>query len=183
MNRHLFPAKKDRPNLLTLGRFVAAPLICLFLIKDASEWHAAALLLCYFAMWTDYYDGHLSRKWNCTSPIGEYIDPLADKAVFYFVGIALDIHDLIPEWFIPLCLARDFGVGYFRTCGVKTTSFAQVKMAMQFFFLLGGITMILFSPESSAILPAWEIVVWVVAGVTLATLLHYFCAWITMTSK
>ena len=67
------------PNLLTLGRIVAIPLIValLFIQHDAARWGAFALYLA--ACITDYYDGKLARERGLVSPFGRFLDPIADK--------------------------------------------------------------------------------------------------------
>ncbi len=69
----------DLPNLLTLSRIAAIPLIvglCLM------RWPAADLAACVVftaAALTDWLDGHLARRRQSTSEFGRMLDPIADK--------------------------------------------------------------------------------------------------------
>lgn len=69
----------DLPNLLTLSRIAAIPLIvglCLM------RWPAADLAACVVftaAALTDWLDGHLARRRHATSEFGRMLDPIADK--------------------------------------------------------------------------------------------------------
>jgi len=70
------------PNILTIFRLIAAPLIVvlyLTLPRPISDW--AVLGLFTFAALTDYIDGYLARRWEQTSNFGKMMDPIADKAM------------------------------------------------------------------------------------------------------
>ncbi|MED5238346.1 MAG: CDP-diacylglycerol--glycerol-3-phosphate 3-phosphatidyltransferase [Pseudomonadota bacterium] len=74
------------PNILTLIRVVAIPVLVLvfYLPFKWSDMVAAGLFLA--AGITDWLDGYLARKLNQTSPFGAFLDPVADKLI---VGVAL----------------------------------------------------------------------------------------------
>lgn len=74
------------PNILTMIRVVAIPVLVLvfYLPFKWSDLCAAALFLA--AGVTDWLDGYLARKLNQTSPLGAFLDPVADKLI---VGVAL----------------------------------------------------------------------------------------------
>lgn len=67
------------PNLLTLARVVAIPLVvaCFWLDKGWAQWTAAGLFAA--ASVTDYLDGWLARRWQQVSRLGRFLDPIADK--------------------------------------------------------------------------------------------------------
>jgi len=69
------------PNLITLGRFLIAPIVMLLLLTD-QYW--AGLLTAFFitiAGVSDIVDGYLARHWKAETDIGKLLDPIADKAV------------------------------------------------------------------------------------------------------
>ncbi|MCG8391781.1 MAG: CDP-diacylglycerol--glycerol-3-phosphate 3-phosphatidyltransferase [Pseudomonadales bacterium] len=74
------------PNILTLIRVVAIPVLVLvfYLPFKWSDLLAAALFLA--AGITDWLDGYLARRLNQTSPFGAFLDPVADKLI---VAVAL----------------------------------------------------------------------------------------------
>ena len=70
------------PNILTLVRLIAAPMVgfvFLLLPRPISDW--IALILFLSASLTDYLDGYLARKWGQESRFGAMLDPIADKAM------------------------------------------------------------------------------------------------------
>ncbi|GGE58785.1 CDP-diacylglycerol--glycerol-3-phosphate 3-phosphatidyltransferase [Actibacterium pelagium] len=81
------------PNILTVGRLLAAPalaLVYIFFGAPYADW--AAVILFAGASATDWLDGYLARKWNQTSRFGAMLDPIADKAMVItalFVLVAL----------------------------------------------------------------------------------------------
>ncbi|MGI9422855.1 MAG: CDP-diacylglycerol--glycerol-3-phosphate 3-phosphatidyltransferase [Hyphomicrobiaceae bacterium] len=75
------------PNLLTVGRVLAVPLMVaslFFLSGDAAHWTAAGIFM--FAAVSDFFDGYLARMWQQQSAFGRMLDPIADKLL---VGAAL----------------------------------------------------------------------------------------------
>ena len=74
------------PNSLTLVRLLVIPLF-IFLFYLPLWWsHFAATMLFVFASFTDWLDGYLARYLKQTTPLGAFLDPVADKLM---VSIAL----------------------------------------------------------------------------------------------
>lgn len=70
------------PNILTVIRLLAAPGVAiafLLLVRPYADWFALVLFV--GAAVTDWFDGHLARKWNQQSKFGAMLDPIADKAM------------------------------------------------------------------------------------------------------
>ena len=67
------------PNCLTYFRIIAIPLIIIAYYSgmEYSNWYAAILFA--LAGISDALDGYLARKWNQTSKLGAFLDPVADK--------------------------------------------------------------------------------------------------------
>ncbi|MDQ2093844.1 CDP-diacylglycerol--glycerol-3-phosphate 3-phosphatidyltransferase [Rhodalgimonas zhirmunskyi] len=77
------------PNILTLLRMLAAPMVAvmfLYFSRPLADW--LALLLFAGASITDWFDGYLARLWKQETKLGTMLDPIADKAM---VLIALTI--------------------------------------------------------------------------------------------
>ena len=78
------------PNVLTYIRILIIPVIFYVLyLRDAVWSHYVACGLFVLASVTDYFDGYLSRRWNMTSEIGRFLDPIADKLLVATVLIVL----------------------------------------------------------------------------------------------
>ena len=84
------------PNLLTLSRIAALPLL-IWLLWDP-EWRIGYLLG--FALYalmgiTDYFDGYLARTRGLVSKLGTFLDPIADKIMVASVILILCSRELI----------------------------------------------------------------------------------------
>ena len=78
------------PNLLTLSRIVALPLLIALLWWP--QWEAgyagAFVLYCLMGI-TDYFDGYLARAQGAVSRLGVFLDPIADKIMVAAVILML----------------------------------------------------------------------------------------------
>lgn len=78
------------PNLLTLSRIVAVPLLVALLWWP--RWEAgfgiAFLVYCLMGV-TDYLDGYLARAQGTVSKLGQFLDPIADKIMVAAVILML----------------------------------------------------------------------------------------------
>jgi cardiolipin synthase len=80
------------PNLLTLSRIAVIPLVVLLLYVPGPGAAWSAALLFTVACLTDWFDGYLARSWHQESPIGRFLDPIADKllvSAVLFVLVAI----------------------------------------------------------------------------------------------
>ena len=69
----------DLPNLLTLSRIVAIPVLVACVALRTPVGDLAAMLVFAAAGVTDWLDGHLARTWRQQSDLGRMLDPIADK--------------------------------------------------------------------------------------------------------
>lgn len=94
-------------NLLSLSRLVLLiPILYFFLHpNDGSRLYAAALML--LIIITDFFDGHLARKFHQETDFGKIVDPLADKICVGAVVIVLAALRDLPEWFVLVVIGRD----------------------------------------------------------------------------
>ncbi len=92
------------PNILTLSRIAAAPLLIVVLRNENYEF---ALILFILAGLTDGLDGWIAKRFNCTSELGASLDPLADKIIIIAAYCMLTILDAIPFWLVMLVIFRD----------------------------------------------------------------------------
>lgn len=76
----------DLPNLLTLSRVAAIPLLILFALLRQPWADLAACAVFSAAAITDYFDGKIARQRKIVSDFGRMLDPIADKLL---VGAAL----------------------------------------------------------------------------------------------
>ena len=69
----------DLPNLLTLSRIVAIPLLVALVALRQPPADLAACVLFSSAAITDYFDGKVARTRRLQSDLGRMLDPIADK--------------------------------------------------------------------------------------------------------
>ncbi len=95
------------PNLLTLARVAAVPVVVILLLSDSrisGMWAAAIFGM---AAVTDFVDGWLARKWGVVTVLGKFLDPLADKLIVMAALIMLIPLDRVPAWAVFVILARE----------------------------------------------------------------------------
>jgi len=74
------------PNILTLLRISLIPIFVLVFYLPFQGHHLISALIFTLAALTDWLDGYLARKLKQVSPLGEFLDPVADKLI---VAVAL----------------------------------------------------------------------------------------------
>lgn len=92
------------PNLLTLLRIIACPVLVLLLSGGA---HELALALFLFAGATDGLDGYIAKRYHYTSTFGAILDPVADKLLIASAYIMLSALGGIPFWLVVAVMFRD----------------------------------------------------------------------------
>ncbi len=106
-------------NKITVFRFLIIPAFVMMVlyhhqsIKSGAEdvnFRVAALALFALAAISDALDGWIARKFNQQTPLGQFLDPLADKMLLLFGILALSLTDWkvsLPIWFGVLVITRD----------------------------------------------------------------------------
>jgi CDP-diacylglycerol--glycerol-3-phosphate 3-phosphatidyltransferase len=77
------------PNLLTLSRILAVPILVFLLWRPAPLDYAITFVLYCIVGVTDYFDGYLARAQGQISRLGQFLDPIADKIMVVAVLIML----------------------------------------------------------------------------------------------
>lgn len=84
------------PNLLTLSRILAVPLLAFLLWwPDWRLGYALAFLLYSLMGITDYFDGYLARSSGAVSKLGVFLDPIADKIMVAAVILVLTAQGIL----------------------------------------------------------------------------------------
>jgi cardiolipin synthase len=92
------------PNAITLLRILLVPPFVIFLIQGRLR---VALAVFAVAAISDFVDGFLARRLRQQSPIGTFLDPLADKLLAATAFVLLAWNRLIPEWLTVLVVSRE----------------------------------------------------------------------------
>lgn len=77
------------PNLLTLSRIFAVPILVFLLWRPAPVDYAITFVLYCLVGITDYFDGYVARAQGRISRLGQFLDPIADKIMVGAVIIML----------------------------------------------------------------------------------------------
>ena len=77
------------PNILTLSRIFAVPLLVFLLWKPSWFDYAITFGLYCLVGITDYFDGYLARTQGTVSRLGMFLDPIADKIMVAAVIVML----------------------------------------------------------------------------------------------
>jgi cardiolipin synthase len=165
-------------NILTMSRIAAIPAIVGLLLVQGLVWHWIALALFILACVTDWFDGYVARRLDQVSPLGRFLDPIADKLVVAAVLLVLVAIDHIDSWSVLaalVILCREILVSGLREflaelrVGVPVSMLAKWKTTVQM-VALGFL--IVAKPESEVPINAMligEILLWVAAVMTVIT--------------
>lgn len=101
------------PNWLSLFRIGLVPPVVglVMLATPGARMAAAALFL--VACITDLLDGWIARRYGIATPLGQYLDPLADKLLVVAVLImlaAVPPEPRVPAWMVVVIAARELAV-------------------------------------------------------------------------
>jgi cardiolipin synthase len=141
----------DLPNILTLSRIAAIPVLVLLVAIGAPVTDFLASLVFLIAAITDYLDGRLAREMLILSDFGRMLDPIADKLLIGATLMALVGFGHLPGWGIYpaiVIMLREILVSGLREylaetrVGMPVTKLAKWKTAAQMLalglLLLGG---------------------------------------------
>ena len=179
----------DLPNLLTLSRIAAIPILVLLIAINAPMADLLACALFALAGITDWLDGQLARSRKQLSDLGRMLDPIADKLL---VGATLMLlvgfHRLPAFGIYPaiVIMLREILVSGLREylagirVGLPVTKLAKWKTASQMLAL--GV-LLLGDPGAHLLGLGWiptadlgGLLLWAAAGLTLVTGWDYLTA-------
>ena len=95
------------PNVLTMLRLFTLPFLVIEILDG--HWRLAFLLL-WIAGISDGLDGLLARKLGQHTRLGQYLDPIADKALLSTLFLVLTHVGVIPRYVTVLVFSRDLGI-------------------------------------------------------------------------
>ena len=165
------------PNLLTLSRIVAMPVLVGLLWRPSPTDFGIAFALYVLVAATDYFDGYLARAHGTVSKLGIFLDPIADKIMVGTVIVMLIVTrmlDGLPVIAGLVILLREIAVSGLReflaqlSISVPVSQLAKWKTTFQL-VALGALIL-----AGAAPLQAWIgwiglFCLWMAAGLTLVT--------------
>jgi CDP-diacylglycerol--glycerol-3-phosphate 3-phosphatidyltransferase len=166
------------PNLLTLSRIFAVPLLIGFLWWPGwPPGYAVAFALYVLAGLTDYFDGYLARAQGTVSKLGVFLDPIADKIMVAAIILVLVATHDIAGWNIIaglIILLREIAVSGLREflggiqVSVPVSRLAKWKTTLQL-VALGALILAGALPSMAWIKQAALAGLWGAAALTLLT--------------
>jgi cardiolipin synthase len=92
------------PNLLTLSRIAAIPLVIVtfYLTPPLGPWLGCVIFS--LAGLTDWLDGKVARAWSQQSELGRFLDPIADKLLVATTLFMLAVFDRFSAFAVPAAL-------------------------------------------------------------------------------
>jgi cardiolipin synthase len=95
------------PNLLTLLRLFIIPFLVIAILDGRYQLAFALFVLAGFS---DGFDGLVARMTRQYTPLGQYLDPIADKLLLSTLFLVLTHMDLVPRYVTILVFSRDLGI-------------------------------------------------------------------------
>ncbi len=175
------------PNLLTLSRILAIPLVVatFYLPGPSARWIACVLFT--IAGVTDWLDGHFARRWQQHSELGRFLDPIADKLLVAATLFMLAATDRVSEpTMLPalVILMREILVSGLREhlaglrVGVPVSRLAKWKTGIQM-VAIGVLLVGDAGPSGIPVRYIGEVMLWIAAALTLVTGYDYLRAGLT----
>lgn len=180
------------PNSLTLLRIALIPCFVVTYWAPPSWTQLAAAAIFGFAALTDWLDGYLARRLDQTSPLGAFLDPVADKLIVAVALILLLQRDPAISIALPVAviIGREITVSALREWmaelgarkKVAVSGLGKVKTTAQMIALL-----LMIAREPWLGLPVYEagiFALYLAAILTLWSMVLYLrAAWPALTGK
>jgi CDP-diacylglycerol--glycerol-3-phosphate 3-phosphatidyltransferase len=158
----------------TTLRILLTPVIMGMLMADASAGLTAALFAAAAA--TDWFDGHLARRWGVTTKLGSFLDTTADKLLVAGVLVALVAVERASPWIAVIIIGRELiimglrGVIAAEGTVMQPSLLGKLKTSIQFLAILLAILR-LGDPIGGLYVDEW--VMLAAAAITVASAVDY----------
>jgi len=167
----MFPL--NLPNVLTVLRMVAVPVIVVALLDETPNGDALAAAVFTLAAITDGLDGYIARRRQQVTTFGKLMDPLADKLLVVAALVALVSLDRLAAWVAMVIIARELAVTGLRTIAaeqgvvIAASWLGKVKTALQ---VAAIIALIVWDPAPLAV----DLLVYAAVAMTVVSGADYF---------
>ena len=161
------------PNVLTLLRILAVPVIVVALLGETPNGDALAAGVFALAAFTDGLDGYIARRRRDVTTFGKLMDPLADKLLIVAALVSLVSLGRLAAWVAMVIIARELAVTGLRAValeqGVVTSAswLGKLKTALQ---VAAVFALIIWNPSPLAV----DVLVYVAVAVTVISGADYF---------
>lgn len=131
------------PNILTMARIAAIPLMAVLLLspsRTACFWAAAVFSL---ASVTDWLDGYLARRMGIVTVFGKFLDPIADKLIVTAALVMILPFGRVPAWMVLVILSREIiitglrGIASSEGIVIQASDLGKFKTIFQLVAIIG----------------------------------------------
>ena len=161
------------PNVLTVLRIVAVPVLVVALLDETPDGDVIAAVVFALAAITDGLDGYIARRRQQITTFGKLMDPLADKMLVIAALISLVSLDRLAAWVAMVIIARELAVTGLRALAaergvvIAASWLGKAKTGLQIAAILAVIA---FDPT-----PVWaDVLLYVAVAVTVISGADYF---------
>jgi CDP-diacylglycerol--glycerol-3-phosphate 3-phosphatidyltransferase len=161
------------PNVLTLLRILAAPVVVVALLGETPNGDALAAAVFALAALTDGLDGYFARSRDAVTTFGKLMDPVADKLLIAAALVSLVSLDRLAAWVAMVIIAREFAVTVMRAIAaergivISASWMGKVKTVLQ---IAAVFALIAANPA-----PTWvNVLVYAAVAVTVISGADYF---------
>ena len=139
---------------------------------EANRWICLAIFVA--ASVTDWFDGHLARKYNLITNFGKFMDPLADKLLVCSAMICMIELDKLPAWVVIIIIGREFIISGFRLIAAENGIVIAANYWGKFKTVSQMIMIILLMLDFGGIFTVLtQIFIWLSVALTIISLLTY----------
>ncbi len=175
------------PNALTISRIFFVPLLVVVLLTQFEgrnilgippEVVGAAIFG--LASLTDWADGYLARRRKQVTPLGQVIDPLADKLLTIAALLSLIQMDMASAWIVAIIVGREISVttlrsiAYARGIPIPASPMGKLKMIGEVVAILALILAHGDIPLADALNWIGQIALWFVLATAVISAFDYF---------
>jgi len=173
------------PNILTVSRILMIPfMVFCFYYWPAENAHYIAAWVFMIASFTDFADGYLARKLNQSTPLGAFLDPVADK-LSVVVALALLVEhysSILLTMPAIIIIGREVIISALREWMAEIGSRAEVAVSyigkVKTFLQMSSITMVMGFAEDHWMGILGIICLYAAAVLTLWSMVQYLrAAW------
>ena len=161
------------PNVLTLLRIVAVPVLVVVLLGAFPGGDAVAAAVFALAAISDGLDGYIARSRGSVTTFGKLMDPLADKLLIVAALVSLVSLNRLAAWVAMVIISRELAVTGLRTLAaergvvISASWLGKLKTALQ---VAAVFALIIWNPSPLAV----DCLVYVAVAVTVISGADYF---------
>jgi cardiolipin synthase len=168
------------PNLITVARLILVPVTIALIMSES--WVAAFVVFAVAGI-SDAVDGFLAKRFKLQSELGAYLDPLADKTLLVSIYVTLAVLGVLPRTLAVLVVSRDLMIigaviiswVLHRPVEIRPLPISKANTVVQ--IILAG-AILGAKAFGISITPWLDVMVLLVATLTIASMTAYLAQWL-----